>query len=32
MEVDSVGAPLIGKGVGIVGKTIIRHGNERLNG
>ncbi|MFQ5352346.1 MAG: acyl-CoA dehydrogenase family protein [Candidatus Binatia bacterium] len=25
-----VGAPQIGKGVGIVGKTIIRHGNERL--
>ncbi len=24
------GAPQIGKGVGIVGKTIIRHGNERL--
>jgi hypothetical protein len=24
MEVDSVGAPLIGKGVGIVGKTITR--------
>jgi alkylation response protein AidB-like acyl-CoA dehydrogenase len=29
-ELASVGAPLIGKGVGIVGKTIIRHGNERL--
>lgn len=26
----SAGAPLIGKGVGIVGKTIIRHGNDRL--
>jgi len=25
-----VGAPQIGKGVGIIGKTIIRHGNERL--
>ncbi len=25
-----VGAPQPGKGVGIVGKTIIRHGNERL--
>ncbi|HBZ70441.1 MAG TPA: acyl-CoA dehydrogenase [Deltaproteobacteria bacterium] len=24
------GAPQIGKGVGIIGKTIIRHGNERL--
>ena len=24
------GGPQIGKGVGIVGKTIIRHGNERL--
>jgi len=29
-ELAAVGAPLIGKGVGIVGKTIIRHGNERL--
>lgn len=29
-ELAVVGAPLIGKGVGIVGKTIIRHGNERL--
>jgi hypothetical protein len=26
----AVGAPQIGKGVGIVGKTIIRHGNDRL--
>lgn len=26
----AVGAPQIGKGVGIVGKTIMRHGNERL--
>src|SRR5918992_1570838 len=25
-----MGCPLIGKGVGIVGKTILRHGNERL--
>jgi len=29
-ELATVGAPLIGKGVGIVGKTIMRHGNERL--
>src|ERR1044072_3376500 len=29
-ELATAGAPLIGKGVGIVGKTIIRHGNERL--
>jgi alkylation response protein AidB-like acyl-CoA dehydrogenase len=29
-ELAANGAPLIGKGVGIVGKTIIRHGNERL--
>jgi len=29
-ELAAAGAPLIGKGVGIVGKTIIRHGNERL--
>ncbi|MHB8511585.1 MAG: acyl-CoA dehydrogenase family protein [Actinomycetota bacterium] len=29
-ELAVVGAPLIGKGVGIVGKTIIRHGSERL--
>ncbi len=29
-ELATVGAPFIGKGVGIVGKTIIRHGNERL--
>lgn len=26
------GAPQIGKGVGIVGKTIIRHGSEKLKG
>jgi len=25
-----VGAPQIGKGVGIIGKTIIRHGNDKL--
>jgi alkylation response protein AidB-like acyl-CoA dehydrogenase len=29
-ELATVGAPLIGKGVGIVGKTIMRHGNETL--
>jgi alkylation response protein AidB-like acyl-CoA dehydrogenase len=29
-ELASVGAPLIGKGVGCIGKTLIRHGNERL--
>jgi alkylation response protein AidB-like acyl-CoA dehydrogenase len=29
-ELASVGAPFIGKGVGIVGKTIIRHGSERM--
>jgi len=29
-ELATVGAPLIGKGVGIVGKTIMRHGNEPL--
>src|SRR5438309_5725007 len=27
-ELASVGAPLIGKGVGIVGKTLITHGHE----
>jgi alkylation response protein AidB-like acyl-CoA dehydrogenase len=26
----AVGAPQIGKGVGIVGKTIMRHGSEKL--
>ncbi|MFQ5699402.1 MAG: acyl-CoA dehydrogenase family protein [Myxococcota bacterium] len=26
----SVGAPQIGKGVGIIGKTLIRHGSEKL--
>jgi alkylation response protein AidB-like acyl-CoA dehydrogenase len=29
-ELARVGAPLIGKGVGIVGKTLIRHGSEKL--
>ena len=29
-ELASRGAPQIGKGVGCVGKTIIRHGSERL--
>lgn len=29
-ELAAAGAPFIGKGVGIVGKTIIRHGNERM--
>jgi hypothetical protein len=29
-ELAAVGAPLIGKGIGIVGKTIIRHGSEKL--
>jgi len=29
-ELASVGAPYIGKGVGIVGKTLIRHGSEKL--
>ena len=28
-ELASVGAPLIGKGVGCVGKTLIRHGSEQ---
>jgi alkylation response protein AidB-like acyl-CoA dehydrogenase len=28
-ELASVGAPLIGKGVGCVGKTLIRHGSEK---
>jgi alkylation response protein AidB-like acyl-CoA dehydrogenase len=31
-ELAAAGAPFIGKGVGIVGKTIIRHGNARLKG
>jgi len=26
----AVGAPQIGKGVGIIGKTLIRHGNDKL--
>jgi 3-oxocholest-4-en-26-oyl-CoA dehydrogenase alpha subunit len=29
-ELAAVGAPYIGKGVGIVGKTLIRHGSEQL--
>jgi alkylation response protein AidB-like acyl-CoA dehydrogenase len=29
-ELSRVGAPLIGKGVGCVGQTLIRHGSERL--
>jgi alkylation response protein AidB-like acyl-CoA dehydrogenase len=29
-ELAAAGAPLIGKGVGIVGKTLIRHGSEKL--
>lgn len=29
-ELAYVGAPYIGKGVGIVGKTLIRHGSEKL--
>lgn len=29
-ELAAVGAPYIGKGVGIVGKTIIRHGSDKL--
>jgi len=29
-ELAAVGAPYIGKGVGIVGKTIIRHGSNKL--
>lgn len=29
-ELARVGAPLIGKGVGCVGQTIIRHGSEKL--
>ncbi len=29
-ELASVGAPLIGKGVGCIGKTLIAHGSERL--
>jgi hypothetical protein len=29
-KLASVGAPQIGKGVGIIGKTLIRHGSEKL--
>jgi len=29
-ELASVGAPLIGKGVGCIGKTLIAHGSEKL--
>lgn len=29
-ELASVGAPLIGKGVGCIGKTVIKHGNDKL--
>lgn len=29
-ELATVGAPLIGKGVGCIGKTLINHGSERL--
>lgn len=29
-ELSRVGAPLIGKGVGCIGKTIIAHGSEKL--
>jgi len=29
-QLAAVGAPQIGKGVGIVGKTIMRHGSEKL--
>ncbi len=29
-RLSAVGAPQIGKGVGIVGKTIMRHGSEKL--
>lgn len=29
-ELSRVGAPLIGKGVGCVGQTLIRHGSEKL--
>jgi hypothetical protein len=29
-ELGAVAAPMIGKGVGIVGKTIIRHGSEHM--
>ncbi len=29
-ELSRVGAPLIGKGVGCIGQTLIRHGSERM--
>ncbi len=29
-ELARVGAPLIGKGVGIIGKSLIRHGSDKL--
>jgi alkylation response protein AidB-like acyl-CoA dehydrogenase len=29
-ELAAVGAPLIGKGVGIIGKSLIHHGSEKL--
>jgi 3-oxocholest-4-en-26-oyl-CoA dehydrogenase alpha subunit len=29
-KLSSVGAPQIGKGVGIIGKTLIRHGSDKL--
>lgn len=29
-ELSRVGAPLIGKGVGCIGQTLIRHGSEKL--
>ena len=29
-ELACAGAPLIGKGVGIIGRTLIRHGSEKL--
>ncbi|NIB38330.1 acyl-CoA dehydrogenase [Pseudomaricurvus alkylphenolicus] len=29
-ELASVGAPLIGKGVGIIGKTLMHHGSDKL--
>lgn len=29
-ELAAVGAPLIGKGIGCIGKTLIRHGSDKL--
>ena len=29
-KLAGVGAPQIGKGVGIIGKTLIRHGSDKL--